>query len=199
MWPINSRTHNNQYRRCPQYRSIIYETGRKTELCKLPQYWILHLPNTKHRYSLPKDPSKHAIEIFFFFFWRNIEINPEDYESRWFVEYCVHDYWGVSFQCAKINAHPWSDRSPVRCRLKHLWISLWSWIKSHNMAGGLIIDDFNNDHYMDIVCSEWERLLQCTTSSMIKGKIIDMSKGSQGWEIARRFKYDPFRLWQWRR
>lgn len=47
------------------------------------------------------------------------------------------------------------------------------------MAGGLIIDDFNNDHYMDIVCSEWGE-----TSTMHyfindqKGRFIDMSKES---------------------
>ncbi|MFN8281450.1 MAG: CRTAC1 family protein [Saprospiraceae bacterium] len=123
-----------------------------------------------------KDPSKHAIEIF----EEILKFNPEDYESRWLLNIAYMTIGEYPSNVPKSMLIPDLNRESSSLPAKAFMdIAPDLGLNLHNMAGGLIIDDFNNDHYMDIVCSEWGE-----TSTMHyfindqKGRFIDMSKES---------------------
>lgn len=97
--------------------------------------------------------SRKAIEIY----EKLLKANPQDYESRWLLNICymtVGDYptkvpkqWLIpdldKENSAGYSVKPFVDVAPQLG------------LNKRNKAGGVIVDDFNNDGYLDIVTSDW--------------------------------------------
>lgn len=126
--------------------------------------------------------SKKAIEVYKLI----LKSFPKDYESRWLLNIAymtigeypskVPDQWLIP-NLDKDNSNyaikPFVDVAP------NLGVN------NRNMAGGIIIDDFNNDNYLDLITSDWSlNGVMHYYQNDKKGGYIDCSKNSQ----LRRFK-----------
>ena len=119
-------------------------TNHSTESCIVPiQGNGIHLDKTG---------SKKAIEIYEILLKRN----PKDYESMWLMNLAYMTIGEYPSGVPKEWLVPGLDKdnsgysiNPFEDVAQNLGISL------RDMAGGEIIDDFNNDGYLDIITSDW--------------------------------------------
>jgi len=96
--------------------------------------------------------SQKAIEIY----TKLLSINPKDYESLWLLNIA---YMTLGAYPAEVPVQwliPDLDKDISGYSIKpFIDVAANLGIQSRNMSGGVIIDDFNNDNYLDIVTSEW--------------------------------------------
>lgn len=123
---------------------------------------------------LDKAPSARAIEIY----EDLLKEDPGDLESRWLLNIAYMtigrypDHVPQAFlieqaDTASYAIKPFSD------------VALNTGLNTTNMAGGSIVDDFNNDGYLDIVSSSWdlaETMHYCTNNG--NGTFTDRSEPS---------------------
>jgi tetratricopeptide (TPR) repeat protein len=110
-----------------------------------------------------------------------LSINPNDYESRWLINIAYMTIGGYPLEVPKQWLIPDLNKDNSGYTLKpFVDVASNVGLKSKNLSGGVIVDDFNNDNYLDIVTSEWN-----LNGSMHyyqndkKGKYIDCSKISE--------------------
>ena len=118
--------------------------NHSSESCIMPiQNSGIHLKQTG---------SRKAIEIY----QKLLKTDPKDYESRWLLNIAymtlgeypakVPQEWlipNLNKDNSNFSIKPFVDVAP---KLK---------LNNRNMAGGVIVDDFNNDNYLDIITSDW--------------------------------------------
>jgi tetratricopeptide (TPR) repeat protein len=96
--------------------------------------------------------SKKAIEVY------ELLLNkfPKDYESRWLLNIA---YMTLGEYPSRVPAKwliPNLDKDNSNYAIKpFIDIAPNLGINNRNMAGGIIIDDFNNDNYLDLITSDW--------------------------------------------
>ncbi|WP_196216499.1 FG-GAP-like repeat-containing protein [Flavobacterium sp. LC2016-01] len=135
------------------------------------------MPIHKNGIHTIRQGSQHAIEIY----KKLLEIDPNDYESRWLLNIAymtlgeypseVPEKWlipNLNKDNSDYHVKPFLDVAPN------------VGIKSRNMSGGVIVDDFNNDDYLDIVTSDWslDGVMHYYQNDL-KGKFSDVSKTSE--------------------
>lgn len=121
--------------------------------------------------------SKKAIEVY------KLILNsyPKDYESRWLLNIA---YMTLGDYPSKVPAKwliPNLDKDNSNYAIKpFVDIAPNLGINNRNMAGGIIIDDFNNDSYLDLITSDWSlNGAMHYYQNDKKGGFIDCSKNSQ--------------------
>lgn len=110
------------------------------------------LPIQKNGIHVIRHGSQKAIEVY----QKLLEVNPNDYESRWLLNIAymtlgdyplkVPEKWlipNLNIDNSGYSIKPFID------------VASNVGIKTKNMSGGVILDDFNNDNYLDIVTSDW--------------------------------------------
>ncbi|MDR3715160.1 MAG: CRTAC1 family protein [Puia sp.] len=86
-----------------------------------------------------------------------LQLNPDDLESKWLLNIA---YMTLGQYPSQVPA-PWlipgldTDTSPVKVKPFEDMAGDLQLNASRNMAGGSIIEDFDNDGYLDIVTSNW--------------------------------------------
>lgn len=107
---------------------------------------------------------------------------PDDYESRWLLNIA---YMTLGDYPAKVPAKwliPNLDKDNSNYSIKPFIDAAPNLgINNRNMAGGIIVDDFNNDNYLDFITSDWS--LKNGTMHYYqndkKGGFMDCSKKSE--------------------
>lgn len=107
---------------------------------------------------------------------------PDDYESRWLLNIA---YMTLGDYPAKVPAKwliPNLDKGNSNYSIKPFIDAAPNLgINNRNMAGGIIVDDFNNDNYLDFITSDWS--LKNGTMHYYqndkKGGFMDCSKKSE--------------------
>lgn len=93
--------------------------------------------------------SQKAIELY----EEILKINPSDIESRWLLNIACMAVGGYpqsvppEFLIAGLNEEPTATVKPFED------MSMQTGLNTNNLAGGSIVDDFNNDGYLDIITS----------------------------------------------
>ena len=121
--------------------------------------------------------SQKAIEIY----EKLMTINPDDYESRWLLNIAYMTIGGYPLNVPKQWLIPGLNKDNSEYSIKpFLDVASNVGIKSRNMSGGVIVDDFNNDNYLDIVTSDWslDGVMHYYQNDK-KGKYVDYSKKSE--------------------
>jgi len=96
--------------------------------------------------------SQQAINIY----KKLLNINPLDYESRWLLNVAYMTLGRYPEDVPEKWLIPDLNKDKSGYAIKpFVDVALNVGIKSANMSGGVIIDDFNNDNYLDIVTSNW--------------------------------------------
>jgi len=96
--------------------------------------------------------SQKAIEVY----KKLLDIDPEDYESRWLLNIAYMTLGKYPTDVPNRWLIPNLDKDKSGYTIKpFLDVAKNVGIVSRNMSGGVIIDDFNNDNYLDIVTSSW--------------------------------------------
>lgn len=120
--------------------------------------------------------SRKAIEVYSSL----LEQHPDDYQSRWLLNIAYMTLGEYPNQVPEAWLIPNLDRDDSNYSIKPFFdIAPSLGLNNKNMAGGTIVDDFNNDGYLDIVVSDMH-----LTGSMHfyendqKGSFIDCSKRS---------------------
>jgi tetratricopeptide (TPR) repeat protein len=110
-----------------------------------------------------------------------LEQNPEDYESRWLLNIAYMTLGRYPLQVPKQWLIPNLDKDNSGCAIKpFVDVAQNLGIKSRNMAGGVIVDDFNNDNYLDIMTSDWNlNGVMHYYQNDKKGGYLDCSKTSE--------------------
>ncbi|MBD1391588.1 CRTAC1 family protein [Mucilaginibacter glaciei] len=99
-----------------------------------------------------KTGSKRAIELYKIL----LQINPDDLESRWLINVAYMTTGEYPQNVPKnillpgLNSTNVTDVKPFKDLAKSLGINV------NGRAGGVVVDDFNNDGYLDIVTSAWD-------------------------------------------
>lgn len=135
------------------------------------------IPIQKRGIHTIREGSQKAIEIY----EKLMTINPEDYESRWLLNIAYMTIGGYPSNVPKQWLIPGLNKDNSEYSVKpFLDIASNVGIKSRNMSGGVIIDDFNNDNYLDIVTSDWslDGVMHYYQNDK-KGKFVDASKKSE--------------------
>lgn len=135
------------------------------------------MPIQKNGVHTIREGSQKAIEIY----EKLMTINPEDYESRWLLNIAYMTIGGYPLNVPKQWLIPGLNKNDSDYTIKpFLDIAANVGIKSRNMSGGTIIDDFNNDNYLDIVTSDWslDGVMHYYQNDK-KGKFADYSKKSE--------------------
>jgi tetratricopeptide (TPR) repeat protein len=110
------------------------------------------LPIQKDGVHTIRQGSQKAIEIY----KKLLEINPNDYESRWLVNIAYMTLGGYPNEVPKELLIPNLNKNNSDYTIKpFVDVAANVGIKNRNMSGGVIVDDFNNDNYLDIVISDW--------------------------------------------
>ncbi|MFV8325688.1 FG-GAP-like repeat-containing protein [Flavobacterium sp. ZS1P14] len=127
---------------------------------------------------LKQQGSKKAIAIY------ELLLNdfPDDYESRWLLNIA---YMTLGDYPSKVPAKwliPNLDKDNSNYTIKpFIDVAPNLGINNRNMAGGIIVDDFNNDNYLDFITSDWS--LKNGTMHYYqndkKGGFMDCSKKSE--------------------
>ncbi|MDR7211748.1 FG-GAP-like repeat-containing protein [Flavobacterium piscis] len=134
------------------------------------------MPIQKNGIHTIRRGSQKAIEIYKIL----LAINPNDYESRWLLNIAymtlgdyplaVPEQWLIPNlnKDSEYNIKPFLD------------VAANAGIKGRNMSGGVIVDDFNNDNYLDIITSDWslDGVMHYYQNDK-KGNYIDVSKSSE--------------------
>jgi len=121
--------------------------------------------------------SQKAIEIY----KKLLDINPNDYESRWLLNIAYMTIDGYPLDVPKQWLIPNLNKDNSGYSIKpFVDVAANVGIKTRNMSGGVIVDDFNNDNYLDIVTSDWslDGVMHYYQNDQ-KGKYIDYSKASE--------------------
>lgn len=110
------------------------------------------LPIDKTGIHTIRNGSQKAIEIY----TKLLNINANDYESRWLLNIAYMTIGGYPSEVPKKWLIPDLNKDNSEYSIKpFIDVASNVGIKNRNMSGGLIIDDFNNDNYLDIVTSDW--------------------------------------------
>jgi hypothetical protein len=122
-----------------------------------------------------KTGSQKAIEIYA----KLLEQNPKDYESMWLLNIA---YMTLGEYPAKVPQQwliPNLDKDNSGYSIKPFTdIAPNLGLNKRNMAGGTIIDDFNNDGYLDIITSDWGLKVLCTILEMIPKAVLWIAQSS---------------------
>lgn len=120
--------------------------------------------------------SRNAIEVYSSL----LEKHPDDYQSRWLLNIAYMTLGEYPTHVPEAWLIPNLDRDDSNYSIKpFVDIAPSLGLNNRNMAGGTIVDDFNNDGYLDIVVSDMH-----LTGSMHmyendkKGSFIDQSQKS---------------------
>ncbi|WP_163399769.1 FG-GAP-like repeat-containing protein [Flavobacterium fluviatile] len=135
------------------------------------------IPIQKSGIYTVRQGSQKAIEIY----RKLLDINPHDYESKWLLNIAYMTIGGYPLQVPKQWLIPDLNQSNEGYSIKpFLDVAANVGIKNRNMSGGVILDDFNNDNYLDIVTSDWSlNGAMHYYQNDQKGKFIDYSKVSE--------------------
>lgn len=99
-----------------------------------------------------KTGSQKAIEIY----EKLLQQNPEDYESRWLLNIAYMTLGEYPAQVPSQWLIPNLDKDNSGYEIKPFTdVAPNIGLNKRNMAGGVIVDDFNNDGYLDIITSDW--------------------------------------------
>ena len=135
------------------------------------------IPTEKKGIHMVQHGSQKAIEVY----KKLLLLNPLDYESRWLLNIAYMTLGGYPLQVPKQWLIPNLNKDNSGYTIKpFVDVASNLGIKSRNMAGGVIVDDFNNDNYLDIMTSDWS-----LNSAMHyyqndkKGGFVDRSKASE--------------------
>lgn len=127
-------------------------------------------------HTLPFGSSK-AIEIF----EGLLEQRPNDFESRWLLNIAYMTLGGYPSKVPPQWLIPDLDKDNSNYPIKpFIDVAPKLNLNNRNMAGGVIVDDFNNDNYLDIVTSDWSlNNAMHYYENDKKGGFIDRSEKSQ--------------------
>lgn len=110
------------------------------------------LPIQKNGIHVIRQGSQKAIEVY----KKLLDINPQDYESRWLLNIAYMTIGGYPLEVPEKWLIPNLNKDNSQYSIKpFVDVAANVGIKNRNMSGGVIIDDFNNDNYLDIVTSDW--------------------------------------------
>jgi tetratricopeptide (TPR) repeat protein len=110
------------------------------------------MPIEKNGIHTIRQGSQKAIEIY----TKLLNIKSDDYESRWLLNIAYMTIGGYPLEVPQRWLIPNLNRYNSGYSIKpFLDIASNVGIASRNMSGGVIIDDFNNDNYLDIITSDW--------------------------------------------
>lgn len=134
------------------------------------------MPIQKNGIHAIRQGSQKAIEIY----KQLLAIDPNDYESRWLINIAYMTLGGYPSEVPKQWLIPNLNKDSGYSIKPFLDVAANAGIKGRNMSGGVIVDDFNNDNYLDIVTSDWslDGVMHYYQSDK-KGKYIDYSKVSE--------------------
>jgi tetratricopeptide (TPR) repeat protein len=133
------------------------------------------MPIQKNGIHTIRQGSQKAIEIY----KKLLGINPDDYESRWLLNVAYMTLGGYPSEVPKQWLIPNLNKDSGYSIKPFLDVAVNAGIKGRNMSGGVIVDDFNNDNYLDIVTSDWslDGVMHYYQNDK-KGKYLDYSKKS---------------------
>lgn len=110
------------------------------------------LPIQKNGIHVVRQGSQKAIEVY----KKLLDINPQDHESRWLLNIAYMTIGGYPLEVPEKWLIPNLNKDNSQYSIKPFEdVAANVGIKNRNMSGGVIIDDFNNDNYLDIVTSDW--------------------------------------------
>jgi tetratricopeptide (TPR) repeat protein len=135
------------------------------------------LPIQKNGIHVVRQGSQKAIEVY----KKLLDINPHDYESRWLLNIAYMTIGGYPLKVPEKWLIPNINKDNAQYSVKpFIDVAANVGIKNRNMSGGVIIDDFNNDNYLDIVTSDWslDGVMHYYQNDQ-KGKFIDYSRESE--------------------
>jgi len=98
-----------------------------------------------------KTGSSKAIEIY----QKLLQINPNDYESRWLLNIAYMTIGGYPKDVPKDYLIKGLGNDSIQGLKPFTDIAINIGLNTNNLAGGAIIDDFNNDGYLDLITSSW--------------------------------------------
>jgi len=133
------------------------------------------MPIQKNGIHTIRQGSQKAIEVY----KKLLAINPNDYESRWLLNIAYMTLGGYPTEVPKQWLIPNLNKDSGYSIKPFLDVAVNAGIKGRNMSGGVIVDDFNNDNYLDIVTSDWslDGAMHYYENDT-KGKYLDYSKKS---------------------
>lgn len=134
------------------------------------------MPIQKNGIHTIRQGSQKAIEIY----KKLLAINPNDYESRWLLNIAYMTLGDYPLEVPKQWLIPNLNKDSGYSIKPFLDVAANAGIKGRNMSGGVIVDDFNNDNYLDIITSDWslDGVMHYYQNDK-KGKYLDYSKASQ--------------------
>ncbi len=96
--------------------------------------------------------SRNAIKIY----EKLLKNNPQDYESMWLMNICYMTVGDYPSKVPKAFLIPNLDKDNSGYSIKPFAdVAPQLGLNKRNKSGGTIIEDFNNDGYLDIVTSDW--------------------------------------------
>lgn len=105
---------------------------------------------------------------------------PDDYESRWLMNIAYMTLGKYPNGVPKPYLIAGLDQNDPLYSIKpFVDVAPGLGLNKRNMAGGVIVDDFNNDDYLDIITSDWdlEGVMHCYINDK-KGGFVDQSEVS---------------------
>lgn len=110
------------------------------------------LPIRKNGVHTIRHGSQKAIEVY----QKLLEINSNDYESRWLLNIAYMTLGDYPLQVPEKWLIPNLNKNDSGYSIKpFVDVATNVGIKTKNLSGGVILDDFNNDNYLDIITSDW--------------------------------------------
>lgn len=132
------------------------------------------MPIEKNGIHTVREGSQQAIALY----KKLLEINPLDYESMWLLNIAYMTLGQYPAEVPKQWLIPDLSKNASEHTIKpFLDVASNVGITQRNMSGGAIIEDFNNDNYLDIMTSDWSldgKMHFYQNSS--NGKFIDQSQ-----------------------
>lgn len=134
------------------------------------------MPIQKNGIHAIREGSQKAIEVY----KKLLAINPNDYESRWLLNVAYMTLGEYPSAVPNQWLIPNLNKDSGYAIKPFLDVAANAGIRGRNMSGGVIVDDFNNDNYLDIVTSDWslEGAMHYYQNDQ-KGKYLDNSKVSE--------------------
>jgi hypothetical protein len=134
------------------------------------------MPIQKNGIHVIRQGSQKAIEIY----KKLLAIDPTDYESRWLLNIAYMTLGGYPSDVPNQWLIPNLNKDSGYSIKPFLDVAVNAGIKGRNMSGGVIVDDFNNDNYLDIITSDWslDGAMHYYQNDK-KGKYVDNSKISE--------------------
>ena len=135
------------------------------------------LPIQKNGIHTIRNGSHKAIEIYS----KLLSINSNDYESKWLLNIAYMTIGGYPLEVPQKWLIPNLTQNNSEHSIKpFVDVAANVGITSRNTSGGVIIDDFNNDNYLDIMTSDWslDGVMHYYQNDQ-NGKYLDYSKISE--------------------